>query len=56
MKKWVKITLCSLLAVVVLAAVFVGGMVLYSKNYAPDEQVQSVVNTTGLVQAYGKSL
>ena len=50
MKKWVKITLCSLLAVVILAAAFVGGMVLYSRNYAPNEQAQSINNTTGLVQ------
>jgi len=56
LKKWVKITLCSLLAVVTLAAAFVGGVVLYSKKYAPDEQVQSIENTTGLVQACGKSL
>ncbi len=56
MRKAWKIVLWAVLAVVVLAAAFAGGMVLYSKNYAPGEQAQSIVNETGLVQAYGKSL
>ena len=56
MKKGLKITLMVLLAVVLLAAAFVGGMVLYSKNYTPKEQAQTITNDTGLVQAYGKSL
>ncbi len=56
MRKWLKITLCSFLAVVALVAVFAGGMVLYSRNYAPDQQAESIANATGLVQAHGKSL
>lgn len=56
MRKVWKIALWAVLTVVVLAAAFAGGMVLHSKNYAPGEQAQSIVNETGLVQACGKSL
>ena len=56
MKKGFKIAGMALLAVALVAAAFVGGMVLYSKNYTPKEQAQTITNDTGLVQAYGKSL
>lgn len=56
MKKGIKIAVAVLLAVVLLAAAFVGVAVLYSKNYTPGDQAQAIVNETGLIQACGKSL
>ena len=43
-------------AVVLLVALFVGGVVLYSVSYTVPEQAASIENTTGLVQAHGRSL
>ena len=43
-------------AVLLLLALFVGGVVLYSVSYTVPEQAASVENTTGLVQAHGRSL
>ena len=56
MKKPVKILLCVLLAVILLIAAIVGGLVLYSKLYKVSGQAPSITNDTGLVQASGKSL
>ena len=43
-------------AVLLLLALFVGGVVLYSVSYTVPEQAASIENTTGLVQAHGRSL
>ena len=43
-------------AVILLLALFVGGVVLYSVTYSVPEQAASVENTTDLVQAHGRSL
>ena len=43
-------------ALVLLLALFVGGVLLYSVTYTIPEQVSSIENSTGLVQAYGRSL
>ena len=56
MKKRIRIILCILLALVLLIAAVVGGFVLYSKLYKVADQAPSITNTTGLVQASGKSL
>ena len=56
MKKPVKILLCILLAVIVLIAAVVGGLVLHSKFYKVSDQASFISNTTGLVQASGRSL
>ena len=56
MKKGLKITLIVIAVVLAVIAAFVGGMVLYSRNYTPKDQAASIANETGLVQARGKSL
>ncbi len=43
-------------AVVLIAALFLGGVILYSVTYSIPEQAASIANTTGLVQASGRSL
>ena len=43
-------------AILLLLALFVGGVVLYSVTYSVPEQAASVENTTDLVQARGRSL
>ena len=43
-------------AVILLAALFVGGVVLYSVSCTVPEQPASIENTTELVQAHGRSL
>ena len=43
-------------AVLLLLALFVGGVVLYSVSYTVPEQAATVENTTGLVQASGRAL
>lgn len=55
-KKIVKITLCLLLALVLLVAAAVGGLIAYSKNYTVTEPAMWNPNDTGLVQAAGRSL
>lgn len=56
MKKILKKLLVILAALVVLIALFVGGGLLYSLNYSVPEQAASMENSTGLVQARGRSL
>ena len=43
-------------AILLLLALFVGGVVLYSVSYTVPEQAASIENTTGLVQAHGRAL
>lgn len=43
-------------AILLLLALFVGGVVLYSVSYIVPEQAASIENTTGLVQAHGRAL
>jgi aryl-phospho-beta-D-glucosidase BglC (GH1 family) len=56
MKKVLKRLLVILTAVIVAAALFVGGALLYSLNYSVPKQAASIENKTGLVQAWGRSL
>lgn len=55
-KRILKISLLSLLAILVLAGAVVGGLMLYSVTYSIPEQAASIQNDTGLVQAHGRSL
>ena len=43
-------------AILLLLALFVGGVVLYSVSYTVPEQAASIENTTGLVQAHRRAL
>lgn len=56
MKSMFRKLLLILGALVLLLALFVGGVLLYSVTYTIPEQVSSIENSTGLVQAYGRSL
>ena len=56
MKKWVKALLISLGALVLVIVLAVGGVMIWSANYAIPEQADSIANETGLVQASGRSL
>ncbi len=56
MKRVLKIILISLLIIVLLIGFVAGGLMLHSKAYQIPEQAETIVNTTGLVQAYGRSL
>lgn len=56
MKSTRKKILLILGAVVLLAALFVGGVLIYSATYTIPEQAASIENSTGLVQAQGRSL
>ena len=56
MKPWLKKTLIIFVAVILLLALIVGGAVLYSMNYTVPRQAEKIENTTGLVQASGRSL
>lgn len=56
MKKLLKnilFTICTLLLAVV---IFIDCFVVYSQNYTYEEKISKIENTTGLVQASGKSL
>ena len=55
-KKGLKTTLLVLLAVLVVFGAVLGGLLIYSKNYSIPEQAATIQNTTGLVQASGRSL
>lgn len=56
MKKALKTILIVLLSVILIAALVAVGLLLYSKNYSIPEQDATIENTTGLVQAHGRSL
>ena len=56
MKKWVKALLISLGTLVLVIVLAVGGVMIWSANYAIPEQADSIANETGLVQASGRSL
>ena len=56
MKAWLKKLLPVLGGVLLLLILFIGGVVLYSVTYSIPEQAASIENTTGLVQAHGRSL
>ncbi len=56
MKKALKITLIVLLSVILLVGLAAGGLLLYSKSYSIPDQDATIENTTGLVQAHGRSL
>ena len=56
MKKVLKRILLVPAVLIGTVALFVGGALLYSLNYSVPEQESTSGNTTGLVQAYGRSL
>ncbi len=56
MKRVLKRVLIVFLVIVLLIGATVGGLMIYSKNYKIPEQAETIENTTGLVQAYGRSL
>ena len=55
-KKVLKIVLCTLLAIVLLAGTVVGAMLIHSANYDVPDQADTAANSTGYVQAIGRSL
>ena len=55
-KKVLKIVLCTLLAIVLLAGTVVGAMLIHSANYDIPDQADTAANSTGYVQAIGRSL
>ena len=55
-KKVLKTLLILLLALVLLLGLVAGALTLYSRTYSIPPQAESITNTTGLVQAYGRSL
>ena len=55
-KRILKTVLIVLLSVILLAGLVVGALMLYSINYSIPEQASSIQNTTGLVQASGRTL
>lgn len=56
MKKILKKVLLVVGAVLLIAVLAIAGLVIFSKTYSIDEQEAKIENTTGLVQAHGKSL
>ena len=54
--KLLKKILCGLLAVIVLIAGVVTWLFIDSQNYEIPDQKEEISNTTGLIQAYGRSL
>ncbi len=55
-KKILKAVGIALLSVLAALALVLGGVFIYSKTYSIPEQASSIQNTTGLVQASGRSL
>ncbi len=55
-KKVLKIVGLALLGILLVVAVALGGLYIYSKNYTIPPQDATIQNTTGLVQAHGRSL
>ncbi len=56
MKRWMKITLRVLLIFVLVLAAGITALFLYSRNYSLPQQPSVIANSTGLVQAHGRSL
>ena len=56
MKKVIKGIGIALLSIVAAIVIFIDCFVVYSQNYTPAKQAETIENTTGLVQASGKSL
>ena len=56
MKKLMKNVLIGFGVVLLAVVIFVDCFIVYSQNYTVDKQPESIENTTGLVQASGKSL
>lgn len=56
MKRGWKILLYSLLALIAVLAIGIGSLYIHSSNYTIPEQVPSIENSSGLVQACGRSL
>ena len=55
-KRILKITGIVLLALILLLAVTIGWLYIYSKNYSIPPQAESIENNTGLIQAHGRTL
>ena len=56
MKKYIKKILIATGCILLAVLIFAGGFILHSLNYTVKGQAESIENTTGLVQAFGKSL
>ncbi len=56
MKKILKRVLCVVLSLVILVGLIVGAALIHSKAYRIPKQAATIENTTGLVQANGRSL
>jgi len=56
MKKWLKISLMSLVSVLAIAGISIGGLVLNSVTYKVGDIPATHTNNTDLIQAYGKGL
>ena len=56
MKRVLKIGGIVILGFLIVVALAVGALCLYSRNYSIPEQPASITNDTGLVQAHGRSL
>ena len=55
-KRILKITGIALLSLILLLAITIGGLYLYSQNYTIPAQAESIDNDTGLIQAFGRTL
>lgn len=56
MKRVLKAALWAILALILLVVLAVGGLMIYSRGYSIPAQAPSIDNSTGLVQASGRSL
>ena len=56
MKRVIKNILTAVLCIVLAVVIFLDCFIVYSQNYTVENQPASIENTTGLVQASGKSL
>ena len=56
MKKILKGIGIAILSIILAAVIFVDCAIVYSQNYTVDNQPEKIENSTGLVQASGKSL
>ena len=56
MKIRMKTILCAVLAVVLLAGTVLGYLFVDSQNYEIPDQLETIPNDTGLIQAHGRSL
>ena len=56
LKKILKGLVCTILTIILAVVIFIDCFVVYSQNVTQEKQEEKIENTTGLVQASGKSL